>query len=495
MGMLAHMARWHLHLELEFVRIEQYARERLGMSASAARALIALHKRLARCPRTRQALADGQIHLAHAEAIARIASERTEAAWLERAHQTTVRFLREDVAEATRIADLVAAADSGFPPPLPPPHPTPRSTRTTSCQTCAPASHPQTTCQTCAPASHPPATCQTCAPASRPQTACQTCAPASHPQTTCQTCAPASHPQATYAQGSPLAEAIGAPPTKGSEFRRLLQAVMHDLRSASDLTLGDTDDPSSDIPSPEMTTAHLADRGQHNPVGLGTSRTSPNHNDPTRAIPNHEGPARSSPNHNDPTRTSPTQRGLQGGPTKPQRLGIRFWLPTELEPMWQEASAAVALLHGILPSVSAIIEEVLDAYLAQWGDEAIEAVRSHPAIDRMGWRCAVPTCSSRANLHAHHIRYRSRGGGNQLANLVPLCAAHHLHGEHAGYLHVSGQAPHQLTWVLGLRPKQPGEPEQPAHLVVQGRRLLPSRNPSQPSASLPSAEQDHRLAS
>ena len=93
--------------------------------------------------------------------------------------------------------------------------------------------------------------------------------------------------------------------------------------------------------------------------------------------------------------------------------------------MWDEATAAVAVLHGTVPSVAAVLGEVLDAYLAQWGHEALEAVRTHPAIDAMGWRCAVPVCSSRANLQAHHIRYRSRGGGNQQSNLVPLCAAHH----------------------------------------------------------------------
>jgi len=64
--------------------------------------------------------------------------------------------------------------------------------------------------------------------------------------------------------------------------------------------------------------------------------------------------------------------------------------------------------------------------------------------------CQVPGCS-RAATHAHHIEYRSAGGGDEQENLVGLCAAHHLHGVHLGYIRVSGKAPHGLHWQLGVR--------------------------------------------
>jgi hypothetical protein len=67
------------------------------------------------------------------------------------------------------------------------------------------------------------------------------------------------------------------------------------------------------------------------------------------------------------------------------------------------------------------------------------------ARDR-GW-CQVPGCS-RAALHVHHVRFRSHGGADVAANLVGLCAAHHLHGIHAGYLRVAGTAPHRLRWTF-----------------------------------------------
>jgi len=60
----------------------------------------------------------------------------------------------------------------------------------------------------------------------------------------------------------------------------------------------------------------------------------------------------------------------------------------------------------------------------------------------------VPGCS-RAAAHAHHVRFRSAGGTDEAGNLVALCAAHHLHGVHAGYLRVRGRAPSSLVWELG----------------------------------------------
>jgi hypothetical protein len=65
--------------------------------------------------------------------------------------------------------------------------------------------------------------------------------------------------------------------------------------------------------------------------------------------------------------------------------------------------------------------------------------------------CQVPGCS-RAASHAHHVTYRSHGGGDGGENLVAVCAGHHLIGIHKGYIHVSGRAPDQLVWELGVRP-------------------------------------------
>jgi hypothetical protein len=74
-----------------------------------------------------------------------------------------------------------------------------------------------------------------------------------------------------------------------------------------------------------------------------------------------------------------------------------------------------------------------------------------PIFERDGWRCAVPACTARASLHDHHVLYRSRGGDNARDNRVAICAAHHLNGIHRFRIRVSGVAPHDLTWQLGVR--------------------------------------------
>jgi 5-methylcytosine-specific restriction endonuclease McrA len=70
--------------------------------------------------------------------------------------------------------------------------------------------------------------------------------------------------------------------------------------------------------------------------------------------------------------------------------------------------------------------------------------------------CQVPGCS-RPAAHAHHIVHRSQGGSDDPSNLVSLCAAHHLHGVHGGHIRVTGKAPDQLQWELGLRLRSPAQ--------------------------------------
>jgi hypothetical protein len=53
------------------------------------------------------------------------------------------------------------------------------------------------------------------------------------------------------------------------------------------------------------------------------------------------------------------------------------------------------------------------------------------------------------------VRFRSAGGGDELENLVTLCAAHHHHGVHTGRLRIRGRAPGALWFALGVRPGQP----------------------------------------
>ncbi len=94
------------------------------------------------------------------------------------------------------------------------------------------------------------------------------------------------------------------------------------------------------------------------------------------------------------------------------------------------------------------LERLVRHARAEW----LAQPRHHdPIFERDGWRCAVPACGARASLHDHHIVYRSRGGDNAGMNRVSICAAHHLRGIHGMRIRVEGVAPHDLTWELGLR--------------------------------------------
>jgi hypothetical protein len=92
------------------------------------------------------------------------------------------------------------------------------------------------------------------------------------------------------------------------------------------------------------------------------------------------------------------------------------------------------------------LERLLDHVIGEW---TRQPRHRDPVFARDGWRCAVPACSSRRNLHDHHILFRSRGGVDARDNRVAVCAWHHLRGLHLGLVHASGKAPGEIRWVLG----------------------------------------------
>jgi hypothetical protein len=83
-------------------------------------------------------------------------------------------------------------------------------------------------------------------------------------------------------------------------------------------------------------------------------------------------------------------------------------------------------------------------------------------FERDGYRCTVPGCTSQRNLHARHVLFRSRGGRDDLANLVTLCAAHHQRGVHRGVIRISGRAPDELVFELPLCVYRSGDRAMPA---------------------------------
>ncbi len=93
----------------------QYARERLGLSPSSLLARRALALRLERLPHVAEALGAGHVGVEAAMQIVRVATARTQAAWVERARQRTIKHLREEVA-AARVA-VRCSGEADCPPP------------------------------------------------------------------------------------------------------------------------------------------------------------------------------------------------------------------------------------------------------------------------------------------------------------------------------------------------------------------------------------------
>jgi hypothetical protein len=74
---------------------------------------------------------------------------------------------------------------------------------------------------------------------------------------------------------------------------------------------------------------------------------------------------------------------------------------------------------------------------------------------RDGDHCTVPGCSHRAS-HSHHVDPLGRLGPDTDENQTAVCGYHHLRVIHAGYIKVSGLAPHGLTWIVNGRIWGPG---------------------------------------
>ena len=114
---------------------------------------------------------------------------------------------------------------------------------------------------------------------------------------------------------------------------------------------------------------------------------------------------------------------------------------------------------GRLPSEGEAFHAMLDHALQSWQVEdrwlRSRSKRQNAIFERDGWRCTVPGCTSRRNLHLHHIEFRSAGGSDAAENQTTLCAFHHLRGVHEGRVRISGRAPHDLWFELGTREGKP----------------------------------------
>ncbi|GMR23331.1 MAG: hypothetical protein BMS9Abin37_1749 [Acidobacteriota bacterium] len=120
---------------------------------------------------------------------------------------------------------------------------------------------------------------------------------------------------------------------------------------------------------------------------------------------------------------------------------VTISMPVEVLAMWNDAYELAERVSGtelekwqvLEPSLAEFLGTHLPSAAPGEGGEGIEiddekelpyAVRQ-AVFDRDRWQCKFPGCTMRKMLDVHHIVFRSRGGSDDICNLVCLCRVHH----------------------------------------------------------------------
>ncbi|MGV8122028.1 MAG: HNH endonuclease [Candidatus Xenobiia bacterium LiM19] len=171
-------------------------------------------------------------------------------------------------------------------------------------------------------------------------------------------------------------------------------------------------------------------------------------------------------------------------------MSIKFFLPEELYGLWNTTFAAYlqqSVAEGTMLRRVNDVEEIyrspldyadsaesfLAALLQGWllTEKAhLRYARNYAILKRDRFRCQVPGCNCRRNLHIHHIIPRSQGGSDEPENKITLCEKHHIRLLHNLLtLKIEGTAPHNLTFTFG--PRSHGD-ERPFLKYIRGRKVL-----------------------
>jgi hypothetical protein len=151
-------------------------------------------------------------------------------------------------------------------------------------------------------------------------------------------------------------------------------------------------------------------------------------------------------NQDDETFAHPVHEG------RPVRVDFR--LRESAVELWQEVKQRLCAASGT-PGVSdeQVLYEAALAFLMTYLPLWLHEVEyGDPIAVRDRFQCLAPGCTNRCGS-GHHMRYRSRGGPDDEWNLAFLCHTHHLELLHDdGFIRVTGRAPDDLLFELGIRP-------------------------------------------
>ena len=130
----------------------------------------------------------------------------------------------------------------------------------------------------------------------------------------------------------------------------------------------------------------------------------------------------------------------EGTPVEIAMTTLHVRMSEDLGRFWREVEA----LHGTLAMPGSFVAFLVRAVMKAWAGVRPERVAYDDVYLRDLWRCSCPVCHCR-NVTPHHLRFRSRGGGEDRENLSSLCARCHLelvHGQKLAVARVDGE----LEW-------------------------------------------------
>ncbi len=173
----------------------------------------------------------------------------------------------------------------------------------------------------------------------------------------------------------------------------------------------------------------------------------------------------------------------------PPTLRLRLVLPESLDRLLQAAEARLRQDAGEALTPEECLYILCLVFLRQAGSEDSGQSRvRRQALERAGYRCEVPGCACRTNLHVHHIQRRSQGGSDELENLAVACSSHHLRHLHGGTMRVEGEDPTTRIWEIGLAEGEPWRVYCDDRLVDGEALAWEEDEVEEPGAETPEAE-------
>jgi len=395
---------------LGFASAGHYARDRLGVSLSSLKQKRALARRLFALPGLAHALEAGQLGSVAASLVARVATPTTEQRWVERARQRTVKHLREEVAFVERVlrarpghrgwppapdvmrAELalrgaVAHSDESQRPPIAESPPVADSGLLHQRGSAAPRRHYQQQVQ-----NYAIGTDVACSREQEPVLRASPCG------------VPCPHDRANHRTDHSCGASFGS-------------------KEACCVGSG-TDAAASTVTAAGQTSAHENSGKSCRTTCSRGSRTCTS--EPTDAGRAHH-------------RRIPGD-GLGIGKV---RLRLRIYETTLL--LYRD----VARMFACQRPERRLLRSLCEHFLMVWGP-VVARKHTHKyshIYERDAYECTSPVCD-RHDVTPHHLKFRSRGGGDEAANLTSLCVWCHLEGVHGGRIRAEPR-PDGIDWTIG----------------------------------------------